>query len=453
MRTYLRWACLLMGVWLLIGCEPKVTRQPNELLVAVLDDPVFYQPASADNEASGFEYDLLRAFAETQQKSLRVVPVANPGAMLKLLADGEVDFVAAAPAQEGESLRYTTPLREARPLIVQQVDSLPVDDLESLAGHTVEVLSGTVEEAALAQLKADPPIVIEHPLVSNAIELLARVSEYHAELVATDSVHFDVAANYYPDIAIAQELPGKVAYAWAFRPKDDALREKADTFIAEFRQDGRLAKLEDRYFGHIKRINPIDATQFIEDIRALLPRYRSAFQQAQATTGIDWRLLAALAYQESHWNPLATSYTGVRGIMMLTEETADRLGVGNRLNAIESIAAGARYLADLMERLPADVRNPDRQWLALAAYNLGMGHLNGARHFAIGLERDTTSWYEMKRVLPLLARPEYYKRLKSGRARGGEAVVMVENVRTYFDILARFEPSRTSPLQTGLAMQ
>lgn len=453
-RIHLIWACSLVVLCLLAGCRPGgLNKQPDELLVAVLDDPVFYQRALPDVEPSGFEFDLLTAFAESLQKKLRVVTVTSPDKLFEILSAGEVDFAAAAPVQQSDDIRYTTVLQEGRPLIVQHADTLPVDDLSALAGNTVEVLGGTVEEASLKQLVVEPAITIAHPVVTNAIELLARVSEYHAELAATDSLHFDVAANYYPDLQVAQELSGKVAYAWAFRAKDNTLREKADNFIAGARQDGRLARLEDRYFGHIKRINPIGATQFINDVRARLPRYRQAFQRAQAKTGIDWRLLAALAYQESKWDPLATSYTGVRGIMMLTEDTADHLGVRNRLDAEESIDAGARYLADLMERLPASVRAPDRQWLALAAYNLGMGHLSGARQFAVGLKRDANSWYEMKKVLPLLARPEYYSRLKAGRARGGEAVVMVENVRTYYDVLARFEPSQSAPLQTGLTMQ
>ena len=92
-------------------------------------------------------------------------------------------------------------------------------------------------------------------------------------------------------------------------------------------------------------------------------------------------------------------------------------------------------------------------WLALAAYNLGYGHLNGARQLAAGIKRDSTSWYDMKKVLPLMSRPEYYERLKSGPARGGEAVILVENVRIYHDILRRHEPAQRSPLQTGLAMQ
>jgi membrane-bound lytic murein transglycosylase F len=128
-------------------------------------------------------------------------------------------------------------------------------------------------------------------------------------------------------------------------------------------------------------------------------------------------------------------------MMMLTEDTADRLRVSNRLDPAQSIRAAARYLADLRDELPATVKEPDRTWLALAAYNLGQGHLNGARQFAAGMKRDANSWYEMKRILPLMARPEYYARLKSGRARGGEAVIMVENIRSYYGVLRRFESS------------
>ncbi len=156
-------------------------------------------------------------------------------------------------------------------------------------------------------------------------------------------------------------------------------------------------------------------------------------------------LLAALAYQESKWDPLATSYTNVRGMMMLTEDTADHLGVKNRLDPAESIRAGARYLQDLVEQIPSTTPMPDRLWLALAAYNLGMGHLRGGIVIGKSQQRDTDSWYEMKRVLPQLARPAIYSRLKSGRARGGEAVIMVENIRTYFDILARFEAPHATP--------
>lgn len=454
-RLQLCTSLLLLGLWLVAGCgidRQSPSRGPDELLVGLLIDPVSYQPDSPDGEARGFDYDLLGAFAEAQKKKLRVVTAPNPSTLLDLLKRREIDLAATLPIRDDPLIRYSVPSRESQPLIVQHAEALPVEDPDDLAGRVVEVLPGTAQDAALHKLKVTPPVTVEYPLVANDIALLERVSDFHAELAATDSAHFDLAINYYPDLEVAQELPGKVSLGWAFLPRDEALRARANAFIADFRQDGRLARLQDRYFGHVRRIGPMGASQFLKDMRSQLPRFRPLFQQAEATTGIDWRLLAALAYQESKWDPLATSYTGVRGIMMLTEETADRLKVGNRLDPGESIRAGARYLADLVDRLPGRA-GPDRLWLALAAYNLGMGHLNGARQFAAGMKKDPDSWYDMKKVLPLMARPEYYERLKSGPARGGEAVVMVENVRTYYDILARFESLRRAPLQTGLAMQ
>ncbi|MDP2808881.1 MAG: transglycosylase SLT domain-containing protein [Rhodocyclaceae bacterium] len=233
----------------------------------------------------------------------------------------------------------------------------------------------------------------------------------------------------------------KVAYVWAFHAEDVLLHGKAVAFIERIRRDGTLTRLGDRYYGHSNRIHPLDTLRFLEHVRTRLRNFRHEFQQAQEITGIDWRLLAALAYQESNWDPLATSPTNVRGMMMLTEDTADRLKVTNRLDAKQSIRAGAGYLASLRDELPDSVKEPDRTWMALAAYNLGMGHLNGARAIAGMVKRDPDIWYEMKHVLPLLSQPQYYERLKSGRGRGGEAVILVENVRTYHDILSRFEPA------------
>ncbi len=237
-----------------------------------------------------------------------------------------------------------------------------------------------------------------------------------------------------------------VASGWAFPANGgDALLDKAEAFLERIRGEGTLERLVDRYFGHVHRLSAGDLERFFERMHSILPHYRRHFIDAQEIHGIDWRLLAALAYQESQWDPLATSYTNVRGMMMLTEDTADRLRVTDRLDARQSILAGTRYLVELKEQLPPEVAEPDRTWLAMAAYNLGMGHLNGARFVATLVRRDPNSWYEMKQVLPLLAKPEYYGRLKSGAARGGEAVIMTENIRTYYDILRRYEQPAVSP--------
>ncbi len=243
-----------------------------------------------------------------------------------------------------------------------------------------------------------------------------------------------------PEETAGAAAPARVSTTWIFPAQgEDSLLARATGFLDEVRHNGKLDRLIDRYFGHVQRLDGNDVREFLARMHQVLPRYRRDFVEAQEINGIDWRLLAALAYQESHWDPLATSYTNVRGMMMLTEETADHLHVTDRLDARQSILAGARYLVELREQVPPETPEPDRTWLAIAAYNLGMGHLNGSRFIASLVKRDPNSWFEMKKVLPLLSQPEYYSRLKSGAGRGGEAVIMTENVRTYFDLLRRFE--------------
>ena len=453
-RTSLRLLPFVLGATLLVVACSRIQpwQNSNEMVVAILDDPVFYQPGATAEEASGFEYDLVRTFADELKRKVRVIRANSPAQLHELMADGVVHFACSTTTWPSTEYRFTAPLRVSRLVIVQHAEQIPLDEPEDLAGHAIDVNISGPAERALDSLPIARSLTLTRTKEVNDLDLLARIQERRTELVATDSAHLDVANNYYPDLSVAQELPAKVEYAWVFRPEDDDLRALADAFFARARADGLLARLEDRYFGHIKRINPIGTARFIDDMRNKLPRFRLLFEKGQALTGIDWRLLAALAYQESKWDPLATSYTGVRGLMMLTDETADRLHVTNRLDPQESIIAGAKYLADLIDELPDEVKSPDREWLALAAYNLGMGHLKGARQFAVGMKRDPDSWYDMKKVLPLMARPEYYTRLKAGRARGGEAVILVENVRTYYDILSRFEPAARPPLATGLVM-
>lgn len=437
----MRWlACLSVAFALLLSACSRLDppEKSGELVVAVRADSVFYQEASGEEQASGIEHDLAQAFADELRVKVRFIPARDTTELIDLVRSRKVHFAAAAPALGGVAdIRSTPPLRESRGLLVQHADSTPLDDIESLAGHSVEVLPGAPELQSIRQLQAQLAIT-EVPEASE-IDLLARVASRRSDLAAVDRAHYDVAVNFYPDLAIARELPEKVAYVWAFHAKDVALQAKAEDFIARIRGDGRLSRLHDRYFGHIKRVGANNMAQFLQLMQTRLPHFRREFHQAQLLTGLDWRLLAALAYQESNWDPLATSPTGVRGMMMLTEDTADRLRVSNRLDPHQSILAGARYLADLIEAMPEEAEDPDRNWLALAAYNIGQGHFNGAVAIAKGLKRDPASWYEMKQVLPLLSRPQYYNRLKSGKARGGEAVIMVENIRNFYNVLTRFE--------------
>ncbi|MCE9570140.1 MAG: membrane-bound lytic murein transglycosylase MltF [Rhodocyclales bacterium] len=443
MPKLLRLICCfaLAGVVACSRIDPPET--DGRLVVAIREAPAFFQREG--NTASGFEHDLVTAFADSLGLKVNFIKAADAYELNDLALAGRVHLAASMP-QGNSLLQYSTPIRTVKQWIVGHDDALGPERLSDLAGKTVEVPAGSPLADTLRGLdEKSRPRVVEVPGVDE-MEMLARVAERKAELVAVHEIHLDLGVNFHPELAPLLQLPGKLEFGWAFGGKDaDSLRAKADAFIAAARADGTLARLHDRYFGHIKRINAEGITRFLDDTRSKLPVWRRYFQSAQDLTGIDWRLLAALAYQESHWDPLATSPTGVRGMMMLTEDTADYLRVKNRLDAPESIRAGARYLAELVEQVPDSAKHPDRLWLALSAYNLGMGHFRGARAIAQKMKRDPDVWYEMKQVLPQLARPEIYARLKSGAARGGEAVIMVENIRNYYDILSRLEPAHVSP--------
>ena len=441
--------CCLVSACLAACSRLEPPEATGRLVVAIREAPAFFHRDGTTT--SGFEHDLVTAFADSNRLKVDFITATDLLDLNDMALAGRVHLAASMPLGNGPLL-HSAPIRTVNQWIVGHGDFLGPEQVSDLAGQTVEVMAGSPLANTLRGLdEKSRPLVVEVPGV-NEMELLARVAEHKSELAAVHEVHLDLGINFYPDLSPLLKLPGKLELGWTFGGEGGAaLRAKADAFIAAARADGTLARIHDRYFGHIKRINANGIAKFIDDTRNKLPAWRRHFQSAQDLTGIDWRLLAALAYQESRWDPLATSRTNVRGMMMLTEDTADYLRVKNRLDAQESISAGARYLAELAEQIPG-AQHPDRLWLALSAYNLGMGHFRGARAIAQKMNRNPDVWYEMKQVLPQLARPEIYARLKSGAARGGEAVIMVENIRSYYDILSRFEPAYASPYPAQSAL-
>jgi membrane-bound lytic murein transglycosylase F len=442
----MRWFVPLFLVALIAACSEErlpAVREAGELVILTRQGPTTYS-LDEKGEGLGFDHDLAQLFAEELGVSARFIVVANEAEIVRRLKNREAHLAAAwlTPVDDPE-IKSTLSYFQTSNVLVTHEASLPIREAGQLAGKTVHVLAHSRQAAVLGELQAKvPTLQVIGESERDELDLLEDVAAQHIKSALVDQAVFDIASNYYPELLDSLEMGTKRPLAWlmAAADNDPELLVKANVFLKRILKDGTMARLQDRYFGHVERLNQTDIVTFIGRIGTLLPDYQPLFQTAQASTGIDWRLLAALAYQESQWDPLATSPTGVRGMMMLTGETADRLGVSNRLDTQQSIRAGAQYLSDLRDLLPTEIKEPDRLWLALAAYNLGMGHLQGARAIAKSLKVNPNSWYEMKKVLPLLTRPEIYARLKSGKARGGEAVMLVENIRIFADILKRYEP-------------
>jgi membrane-bound lytic murein transglycosylase F len=308
------------------------------------------------------------------------------------------------------------------------------------------MVGDSLVDPLLAARASFPATLVRLPPDTSPEELLERVADGRLDGALIDSARFVVARKHFPQLEVAFDVGKPVEFAWRVGAVDQKiLLDRMKVLFARIAKDGTLKRLADRYFAHAARISAIDAGTLIERINTMLPKLRPHFLEAERVSGYDWRLIAAIGYQESHWDPLATSPTGVRGLMMLTEDTADRLQVKDRLDARESILGGARYLGLLADALPPRIREPDRTWLALAAYNLGIGHLEDARILAQRKGLSPDAWQDVKLALPGLADPATYQQLKHGFARGHEAMQFVDNVRNYQDILARIEP-RDEPL-------
>ena len=425
---------IVIGMSLLVsGCGPQLPPWQNGKLVVVVPE------ASLGAEAE-FERELARLFAEHLHSSVELIP-SPPDKIDRALRRHRAHLAAASLRSQVNvsSLYFGPSYQTVRERLVCSRDGEPPRSLSGLLDVSIAVPADSGQEFALKEAQAElPSLKWESRRDASTEDLIREVSNGMLECTVANQNRYANARNYYSNLVATLDIGSPSKLAWAFSmDADPGLFKEANIFFDRIKKDGTLNRLLDRYYGHYERLQTMDAAAFIARIDTVLPGYRSLFEEAATLTGADWRLLAALAYQESQWDPLATSYTNVRGMMMLTEDTADRMNVTNRLDPRESIVAGAKYLALIRDQLPDRVAEPDRTWMALAAYNQGYGHLEDARILTERMGMNPDSWTDVKKWMPLLNQPGYYESLKHGYARGGEAVILVENIRSYYDMLKR----------------
>jgi len=322
-----------------------------------------------------------------------------------------------------------------------------------LLGSRHEVVAQSSHAALLEQLRAEVPTLswVEDSTASSE-ELVRRVAAGDIDYTIADSHLFAVLRHFYPDLRVAFSLGRESQVAWALPRGEDSLRESIAAYFAEIEATGELDKILDRYYFASREFDYVGSRAFITHVNTRLPRYRDYFIEAEHSTGIDWRLLAAIAYQESHWNPGAVSPTGVRGIMMLTEHTAEMMEVVDRDDARGSIIGGAHYFSRVLRKIPDRIGMPDRYWLGVAAYNLGFGHLEDARILTQSVGANPDKWDQVRDRLPLLNDEQWYRRVQRGYAPGQTAVTYVDNIRRYYEILMWIDGHETFTNQRDVAL-
>ncbi len=412
--------------------------ETGELKVVTRNSPTAYM--LGPDGPRGPEYDLVQAFADDLGVSLLVKPVDNVAEVVPSLIDGHT-YMAAAGLSVTESrrefLNFGHPYQTVDMHLVYRLGTGKPRSLEDVVGRQIEVVADSSHVDVIESLKElYPGIEYTENADAEVADLLAKVAAGQLDLTVADSTEFNIQRHFYPDLRIALDLELDDKLAWAF-PKDygDSLLARADEFLISAERSGMLAQIQDRYYGHTEEFDYVGTRSFIRHYQSRLPRFRAWFEQAGAEWGVDWRLLAAIGYQESHWRAQAVSPTGVRGIMMLTLDTAAFLDIDDRLDPRNSIFGGAEYFARQTDRVADIVPEPDRTWMALAAYNVGFNHLKSAQQITEWQGGDPNSWIDVSESLPLLAQRKWYSRVPTGYARGWEPVLYVNNIRQYYNIL------------------
>jgi membrane-bound lytic murein transglycosylase F len=417
-------------------------RAQGQLIVAMRHDPaVVYDGATGPD---GFEYALATRFADALGIELRPVFPSTVEALLADVAHGEVHLAAAglvATEARRQRVRFSVPYRFDTQQVVYRRGSTRPRSLDAIAPGDLHVVAGSSHDETLERLRS-----VEFPMLdwtlhdaATAEHLLAAVDRGEIPMTVANADVVAMSQRIHRHVTEAFELGDPRPIAWAFSAvADDSLLQTANRFLTSLEANGELERLRSRYFGHAGRLNYVDVRAFWRQVRDRLPALRPYFEEAAELTGIDWRLLAAIGYQESHWRADAVSPTGVRGIMMLTRDTAEQVGVADRNDPRQSILGGARYLRIVEKKIPERLEPIERLWFTLAGYNVGFGHLEDAR---ILTERDGGNpdlWLDVKQRLPLLSDKRYYSTVRFGFARGNEPVNYVENIRNFYDLLVWF---------------
>ncbi|HSG61855.1 MAG TPA: membrane-bound lytic murein transglycosylase MltF [Pseudomonadales bacterium] len=420
-------------------------RQDSVLRIATRNGPTtYYQEQGTDR---GFEYELAYHFALRLGVELEIVSYNDLQSLVTTTSLGGVHMAAAGFAdtpKRREKLAFSDPYFEVDAVVVYRAGEAKPRGVEDLINKSIAVIANSSHAEALSALQIEHPALFWDELNRlESIDFLEMVRDFHYDYAVVDSNEFAINRELFPSLSTGMRIGEPQPLSWAVMKGDTSksLLQEINLFLAEAKQDGTLDALISEYFDPSNDMSRGSAQTFTRRVEDVLPKYIDMIKRVAQEANIDWPLLAAIAYQESHWDPKAKSPTGVRGMMMLTQITANEMGITNRLDAEQSLRGGIAYFKKIHERLPARITEPDRTELALAAYNVGLGHLEDARVITQRQGKNPDLWEDVKQHLPLLQKRRWYSKTKFGYARGQEPVDYVTNIRRFESYLRWHEVS------------
>jgi len=443
---FLSLAVVIASIIFIFNYLPKLSslslveqiKNNGQLNVVTRNSPTTYYEG-ADGPA-GLEYEMAKMFADELGVNLTLLIPDSFNDLLDHVSNNTVHIAAAGltiTSDREKIYRFGPAYQEITEQLVYNVANKRPKNLSQLENGTLEVVANSSHEERLKYLKdviANLSWKSNHELESE--DLLQLVSDDIIEYTIVDSNELSLNQRFLINLRVAFDISEPQRLAWALPKTDDnSLFLEVQKFFNKIKESGELTRMIERNYGHVEDFDYVGTKIFRRHIEKRLPSYQAFFEKAADDNDVDWRLIAAMGYQESHWDPKAVSPTGVRGIMMLTLKTAKDLKIKNRLDPESSISGGALYFKQAHERIDKNVPEPDRTWMAMAAYNVGYYHLKDARKITEKLGKNPDRWIDVKQSLPLLAKRKWYKHTRYGYARGWEPVRYVENIRSYYDIL------------------
>jgi len=446
----LQLAPVILIVSLLIACKPveyvsdlESIQLRQSLVMGTINSSLTY---SYDGEKySGLDYEFGKKFATYLKLDFTVKEFDNLDDLFLALDNNKIDFAGAGltlTPNRAEKYRSSPPYYHLTQTLVYRKGTFRPKTLAEV-NAPIYVLKNSSHQETIQALQIELP-TLEVIVLDNEDQesLLQKIAEKEIKFAIVDSTTLAQTQRYYPLLAEAFSIKEKQPVAWLLRKvKDDSLYSAMIEFVGKQYNSGMITKIEEKYFGHINEFDYVDTRAFLERINNRLPKYEALFKK-YSTDELPWLLLASISYQESHWNPNARSPTGVRGMMMLTLDTAKFVGIKNRRNAEQSIQGGAKYLSQLIKRLPESIPKDEKIWFALASYNIGLGHLLDVRRLTKMQGGNPDSWAEVKENLPLLHQRKWYTKTRYGYARGREAKHYVDNIRQYLKTITWHEQEK-----------
>lgn len=411
--------CLLTIICLQLHPSKQYTvdeiLERGNLRVIGIAGPTTFLP-HGEHGVRGLQYELLRQFANELNISLTIEQAPNAEAVITALEKGEADLGITGLANNDPRLarlEISKAYLTTKQQLIQRSGTTvsPSQAKIAVSQHSAEanIIEQLQPEADIVQIRYATPD-----------ELLEEVNQGQVDYVVMNDSEFAARRAAFPQLSLRKQLTTS-QLSWTIRPRDKQLLRFANRFLSQIEQDGSLQRLSN-FYSQGDTFNAFGVKTFQKDIQQRLPLYQAQFKKQANTHDMDWRLLAAIAYQESKWDVNAVSPTGVTGIMMLTKNTADEMGIANRNNPQQSILAGSAYYQRMIDKIPDTVHEPDRTWMALAAYNMGYRHVLKARELTLKQGDDPDKWLDVSRHLRQLPR-------------SGQALVYVQEVRRYYDAL------------------